>query len=195
MTTWVQMQTGLHKQVKSLIHWLESEICYTDNCWVFLCFYSSRVCTFNSCCTKAVLSYSTQSTVALRIHAVVWSFTPKMFDFSPAKLLKFQIQLTSLNWPFAQPSVQITAKSRGHLKVSSRVFIECGTIPTFCSVVQLVRNKKKPLITLLYWFNTVIMEHLVDNVFYSHTSIFQLTWQRFEGEFILCQEKKMELLC
>lgn len=34
------------------------------------------------------------------------------------------------------------------------------------------------------------MEHLVDNVFYSHTSIFQLTWQRFEGEFILCQEKK-----
>lgn len=39
------------------------------------------------------------------------------------------------------------------------------------------------------------MEHLVDNVFYSHASIFQLTWQRFEGEFILCQEKKKELLC
>lgn len=121
---------------------------------------------------------------------VVWSFTSKMFDFSPAKLLKFQIQLTSLSWPFAQPSVQITAKSRGHLKVSSRGFFECGTIPTFCRVVQLVRSKKKPLITLLYWFNTVIMEHLVDNVFYSHASIFQLTWQRFEGEFILCQEKK-----
>lgn len=121
---------------------------------------------------------------------VVWSFTPKMFDFSPAKLLKFQIQLTSLSWPFAQPSVQITAKSRGYLKVSSRGFFECGAIPTFCRVVQLVRSKKKPLITLLYWFNTVIMEHLVDNVFYSHTSIFQLTWQRFEGEFILCQEKK-----
>lgn len=74
---------------------------------------------------------------------VVWSFTPKMFDFSPAKLLKFQIQLTSLSWPFAQPSVQITAKSRGHLKVSSRGFFECGTIPTFCRVVQLVRSKKK----------------------------------------------------
>lgn len=126
---------------------------------------------------------------------VVWSFTPKMFDFSPAKLLKFQIQLTSLSWPFAQPSVQITAKSRGHLKVSSRGFFECGTIPTFCRVVQLVRSKKKPLITLLYWFNTVIMEHLVDNVFYSHASIFQLTWQRFEGEFILCQEKKKWNCC
>lgn len=39
------------------------------------------------------------------------------------------------------------------------------------------------------------MEHLVDNVFYSHASIFQLTWQRFEGELFCVKKKKMELLC
>lgn len=118
-----------------------------------------------------------------------------MFDFSPAKLLKFQIQLTSLSWPFAQPSVQITAKSRGHLKVSSRGFFECGTLPTFCRVVQLVRSKKKAS-----HYSVVLIQHCNYGAFggqrflFPHIN-FPINLTEIWGGIYSVSRKKMELLC